>query len=50
MEKLTSKDKEGKILVNGEFKICNTAENYIPVILLPLPRIHCKNNDFRGRL
>lgn len=23
MKKLTSKDKEGRILVNGEFKICN---------------------------
>ncbi len=27
MENLTSKDKEGKILVNGEFKICNIADD-----------------------
>ena len=26
MENLTSKDKDGKILVNGEFKICNIAD------------------------
>ena len=25
MGNLTSKDKEGKILINGEFKICNIA-------------------------
>lgn len=25
MANLTSKDKDGKILVNGEFKICNVA-------------------------
>ena len=25
MDNLTSKDKEGKILINGEFKICNIA-------------------------
>lgn len=27
MENLTSKDKDGKILVNGEFKICNIADD-----------------------
>lgn len=27
MENMTSKDKEGRILVNGEFKICNIASN-----------------------
>ena len=27
MGNLTSKDKEGRILVNGEFKICNRPSN-----------------------
>ena len=27
MNNLTSKDKKGRILVNGEFKICNTPSN-----------------------
>ena len=27
MQKLTSKDKEGRILVNGVYKVCNTPSN-----------------------
>lgn len=27
MQKLTSKDKEGRILVNGDYKICNIPSN-----------------------
>ena len=29
MGNLTSKDKEGKILINGEFKICNIASGCV---------------------
>lgn len=27
MENMTSKDKDGRILVNGTFKVCNVASN-----------------------
>ena len=27
MQKLTSKDKEGRILVNGDYKLCNIPSN-----------------------
>ncbi len=57
---LTSKDKDGKILLNGEFKICNVATrcygNYCPdsciinVLIERLYELEHRNDSQKERL